>query len=156
MERINEIIKDFVKVCQIAKLDLNENDIRIEPLIAGNEHLPRKLEKNFMAVYIFIDPNYEICYKVGKVGTNSNARYQTQHYSPNSSKSNLAKSLLNDHDRNDNIELQNDVGQWIKDNTTKINLIISTEKKVLTLNLLESFVQCRLNPIYEGYKSQRK
>ena len=77
------------------------------------------------------------------------------HYGPDSSKSNLAKSILNDYDLNSNLDIQKNVGQWIKHNTKRINLILNYEKGILTLNLLEAFVQNRLRPKYEGYDSQK-
>ena len=107
------------------------------------------------AVYIFINEFEGKCYKVGKVGTNSNARYQSQHYTSASSGSNLAKSILNDYSLNDKIEIQENVGTWIKQNTTRINLKLKSNRGAFALSLLEAFVQNRLKPKYEGFKSQR-
>ncbi|HEX8561964.1 MAG TPA: hypothetical protein VF676_03185 [Flavobacterium sp.] len=151
---IQPILEDFIKVCKLAKVDIKIQDITVEILLAGDNHLPKKLPSGKMAVYIFTDPQCNICYKVGKVGRNSNARYQAQHYSPFSSKSNLAKSILNDDEINEIVEVQLDIGSWIRKNTTRTNLLIDAQKGILVLNLLEAFVQNRLKPKYEGFKSQ--
>lgn len=154
--KIELIIEDFLKVYKLA-IDndiLSKNEIEIEIFTAGQKHVPNKLPKGKMAVYIFIAKDQSICYKVGKVGVNSNARYQSQHYNPDSSKSNLAKSLLDDYDINDKFNGDN-IADWIKTNTTRINLLLPANKSVFILNLLEAFLQIRFQPKYEGYKSQK-
>jgi hypothetical protein len=64
---------------------------------------PPRLPEGYAAVYIFsLSANYgATCpaganrvLKVGKVGANSSARFCSQHYLPDSAKSNLAKSLI--------------------------------------------------------------
>lgn len=154
-ETIENIIDDFIKVCELAKIEMTKKDITIERLTAGRNHIPTNLPAGNMAVYIFVNDVEENCYKVGKVGANSNARYQSQHYSASSSKSNLAKSILNDYSLNHILEIQENVGTWIKQNTTRINLKLSANKGIFALNLLEAFIQNRLKPKYEGFKSQR-
>lgn len=151
---ISEIITDFIQVCKLAKVEMSISDIVIETLNAGEEHSPKKLPQGKMAIYIFTD-NTGKCYKVGKAGANSNARYQSQHYNPQSAKSNLAKSLMNDYELNNDNLIQTDVSSWIKKNTSRVNLLIDGNKGIFILNLLEAFIQNRLNPKYEGHKSQR-
>jgi|SRR5690606_1881834 hypothetical protein len=154
-ETIENIIADFIQVCRLAKVEMKIDDIKIEKLTAGEKHVPTNLPAGNMAVYIFVNDTESCCYKVGKVGVNSNARYQSQHYIASSSKSNLAKSILDDYNLNHLPEIQQNVGSWIKQNTTRINLKLSAQKGVFVLNLLEAFIQNRLKPKYEGYKSQR-
>ena len=151
---ISEILDDFIEVCKYSRINLTKDEIIVEILESGDKHSPKPLHKGFMAVYIFWDFEKNICYKVGKVGVNSNARFQSQHYNPNSSKSNLATSILNDYELNHSLEIQNNVGLWIKQNTTRINLYLKGENSMLTLSLLEIFIQNRLKPKYEGYESQ--
>jgi hypothetical protein len=90
------------------------------------------------------------------VGPKSQARYTSQHYSPNSSKSNLAKSLLA-HKNELNLSVLNDrnVGDWIKNNTDRANILIDSSYGVFLLSLMESFFQCRYKPIFEGFESQK-
>ena len=107
-----------------------------------------------MAVYVFVWN--DICLKVGKVGPNSNARYTSQHYNPRSSNSNLAKSILQ---AKDNLGLINvsesNVGAWIKSNTDRINILLDANLGIPVVTLLESFLQCRLHPKFEGFESQQ-
>lgn len=148
MTNINNIVEDFIRICDISNINLKKSDIRIEILTAGINHMPKALPSGYIAVYIFHDN--ETYYKVGKAHENSNARYQSQHYNPNSSKSNLAKSILSDK----NSIKTDDIGFWIKQNLTRVNILLRKDVGVLTLNLLEAFLHCRLNPKYEGYASQ--
>lgn len=152
---IDKIIEDFIVVCKLAQINLTTNDIKKLVWPAGNDHKPVPLLNGHMAVYIFTSPTFDKCYKVGKVFVNSNARYQTQHYSHSSSKSNLAKALLDDYGLNSNFTPDN-IGNWIKQNITRTNLLLDAAKGVRILNLLEAFIQLKLDPAYEGYKSEIK
>lgn len=107
-----------------------------------------------------------ICLKVGKAGPNSNARYTSQHYNPRSSNSNLAKSILTRSYvlkevlpaiKYNEIDMLNEetVGMWIKDNTSRCNLLIDAALNQVALSFLETFVQVRLSPLYEGRTSRR-
>ncbi len=155
--KIENAIVDFIKVCELANIQFNRTDIEDKFLYAGREHvlLHPNLPKGYMAVYIFTDTTGDHCYKVGKVGPKSNARFQSQHYSPKRSKSNLANSFKNDEEFKDNEGLQNNTSEWIKHNTNRVNLLLKAEKGIATLNLLEAFMQSRLRPKYEGFESQK-
>jgi hypothetical protein len=151
---IDGLVTDFIKVCALAGLNLAREEIVVQCLNAGAEHRGiGNLPAETMAVYIFLCKNTAACLKAGKVFKNSNARYRYQHYNPHGAKSSLAASLLNDGDAPAAITLSN-VGNWIKDNTVRINLLLSAAKKAAALNLLEAFVQARLKPKYEGFKEQ--
>jgi hypothetical protein len=99
-----------------------------------------------MAVYVFCTQTD--CLKVGKAGPNSEARFTSQHYNPNSSPSNLSKSIFQNNFINGLTE--NDVGNWIRQNTERHHFYISTGCNRKILSLLEIFIQCRLNPKYEA------
>ncbi len=102
-----------------------------------------------MAVYSFFHDG--ICLKVGKVGAKSQARYVSQHYIPNSSMSNLAKSLLNSRDWVQRFSLtEQGIGPWIKESTDRINLILPDTAGLDVLSLLEAFLHCRWKPKFEG------
>ncbi len=107
-----------------------------------------------MAVYVFVWRGK--CLKVGKVGPNSQARFTSQHYLPSSSNSNLAKSILG---ARESLGLEgvaeSTVGTWIKANVDRFNFLLDTGCGVPVLILLESFLQCRLRPKFEGFESQR-
>ena len=106
---------------------------------------PKSLDNGKMAIYIF---KYKDTYlKIGKVGAKSKARYTSQHYSPKSSISNLAKSILKDEvfSISHSITKEN-VGQWIKDNCQRINILIDEELGRLALSLIEAALHYKYNP----------
>jgi hypothetical protein len=116
----------------------------------GCPHEPEPLPSGMMAVYIFIY-NDEIL-KIGKVGSQSNARFVYQHYIPKSSKSNLAKSLLSDSQSPispDGIDDQS-IGAWMKSKLQRIDILVEKSAGMPVLTLLEAFLQCRFSPRYEG------
>jgi hypothetical protein len=146
------IINDFIQVAKIAGIILTNNDIVLEHLPAPHSP-PKKLPNGKIAVYVFLWKKQ--CLKVGKVGPRSQARYTGQHYSVNSSESNLAKSIISHRDELGLSELTDKtVSSWIKENMERFNFLIDREKGMLTLKLLETFLQCRLKPKFEGYESQ--
>ncbi|MDR3356993.1 MAG: hypothetical protein LBO04_07395 [Spirochaetaceae bacterium] len=153
-ETCEKLADDFIAVCRIAGIDLKRQDIVIENLGPGEEHRKlRDLPKGKMAVYVF-EKAPETILKTGKVYKNSPSRYKYHHYNPASSNSNLASSLLNDSKYNKKFDDSN-TGEWIKDNTRRINFIIPASKGVFTLNLFEAFLHAKLQPRYEGFENQR-
>lgn len=120
----------------------------------GMPHNPENLPSGKMAVYIFVFENQMV--KVGRVGAKSNARFKVQHYNPNSSKSNLAKSILQDENmKKYGLGIDN-VGEWIKTNTRRIDIILDIELGVFALELIEAALHYKYEPVYEGYKAQRE
>ena len=107
-----------------------------------------------MAVYVFAYGNTVL--KVGKAGPRSQARYTSQHYNASSAPSTLAASLLR---RGGEIGVPDlrleSVGDWIRSNTDRLNFIMKLECGIATLTLLESFLQCKLDPVFEGFVSQK-
>jgi hypothetical protein len=145
-----QLIKEFQKVAAIAGVDLPATALTFDAL--GAPHKSSRLPPGKMAVYVF-SLNGE-CLKVGKVGPKSGARFSSQHYFAGSSKSNLAKSLLSCSD----LSLpgfSEDPGAWIKTNVERTNFLLDANCGVAVLTLLESFLQCRLKPRFEGFESQR-
>ena len=148
-----KILADFLVVAKLAGIEIQSEDICIEPL--GMPHRPpSSLPKGKMAVYVFSDK--ERVLKVGKIGQNSQARYTSQHYNPRSSNSNLAKSLLKDEYVVQKYDVNNgNISDWIKKNTDRVNFLLDANVGMRALTLLEVFIQCRLLPVYEGFSSQR-
>ena len=145
MVDVQKLMDDFLDVARIAGAHLSKCDLTIEFL--KPPHIPpKRLPTGKAAVYLFFYD--DSCLKVGKVGPNSNARYTSQHYNPASSRSNLAKSLLRSQ-KVEGIE-EATVGDWIKQHTTRVNILVDTETGPLVRNLLEAFLQCRLSPEFEG------
>jgi hypothetical protein len=146
-------LNDFRTIADLAGVRLRDDDILIENLPAP--HIaPLRLPPGTMAVYAFSCGNEVL--KVGKVGPNSHARYSYQHYNPGSAMSTLAGSLLADREHFGLVQVdQSTVSEWIKQNVDRVNFIVRASMGMHVLSLLESFLQCRLKPRYEGFRSQR-
>ncbi len=147
------LIQDFIKVAALAGYTITAADITHQVLKAP--HQQPSLVSETQAVYVFTlsRPPY-IVLKVGKVGPNSNARFNSQHYNANSSGSNLAKSMLGNPNTWDQLnfietDIEN-VGLWLKSNTNRDHFFLKSSQGPLLLALLEIFIQCRLRPIFEG------
>ena len=144
-------LNDIQKLCMSASnagFNVNPNDIELVQWNVGVQtHIPVKLPTNKAAIYIF---KWNDTYlKVGKVNSKSNARYQSQHYNPNSSNSNLSKSLLSDTEFQ---ALVGDVtvGEWIKENTTRFNILIPTNLEKNFVHFAEAFFILKCNPRFEN------
>ena len=147
------LVQDFRRVAELALASVPVGAIALEALPALHRP-PSSLPAGKMAVYVFVWKGQ--CLKVGKVGPKSQARYTSQHYAPSSSASNLARSLLG---ANADLALsdltESNVGHWIRTNVDRVNFLLDVQCGVPVLTLLESFLQCRLNPKFEGFESQR-
>lgn len=146
---------------------LNELEIfkerKYEISLCNHEDIP-KLKDNKMGIYIYMIGNEFL--KIGKAWTNSDARWIYQHYNYNSSKSNLASSIINDKDfckennlkkiTKENKENREYIRTWLKNNTQRINIIIKrsndSKRDLFYLNLMESWLHYKCNPKYEGHK----
>lgn len=148
-----KICNDFVTVARLAGVTLGSDTIRVEAQPAP--HLPpTRLPVGQMAVYIFAHGDDVL--KVGKVGPKSQARYIGQHYNQKSANSTLAASIIKDAERVGLSEADTAViGEWIRTNLDRVNILLPVHLGVPVLTLLESFMQCRLRPRYEGFQSQR-
>lgn len=112
----------------------------------GEGHFPVSLPPNMAAVYVF---KWNDAYlKVGKVNAKSNARYKFHHYKPDSSKSNLASSLLGDKDFQPRIGCS-EVGAWIKTNTTRFNILIPEDLGKDFVHFAEAFFILKCRPRFE-------
>lgn len=144
---------DFLIVAKLGGIKIKSDAIRIEILEVPHRP-PSNLPKGKMAIYTF---SHEECVlKVGKAGSRSQARYTSQHYNPGSAPSTLAASILKDEDTVQRYELNEwNISDWIKENTDRVNFLLDASMGKWVLNLLEAFIQCRLQPRYEGFSSQQ-
>ncbi|PQO22002.1 hypothetical protein C2I36_15350 [Rhodobacteraceae bacterium WD3A24] len=148
-----EVLADFATVARLAGVTLVAGDIRVEELPAPHTP-PTRLPAGQMAVYVFSLGGDVL--KVGKVGPKSQARYTSQHYNPGSAQSTLAASMIGDAERLGLGDAERaEIGNWIRTNVDRVNILIPVDHGVPVLTLLESFLQCRLRPRYEGVQSQR-
>ncbi len=144
---IENALKDFVVVGEYAGIKVELSDFRVEYLEAAHKP-PTALPKDYIAAYGFWYSGEWL--KIGIVGPNSNARYISQHYSPNSANSTLAKSLLNDAAIMSQPDFdQKLIGDWIKGNTHRVNILLNAAYGMTLLRLLEAFLHVRLKPRYE-------
>ena len=148
--RIDSMKQDLIKAIILTNTNINPDWIEIEDL--GCPHNPQNLPNEKMAVYMFF--HKEECLKIGKAGADSNSRYKNQHYNPNNSGSNLAKSILFDKTFTVKGLSDKNVGNWIKNNTKRINVLLKMETGIFVLNFVESYFQLKFKPKYEGFKTQ--
>lgn len=144
-------VKDVLKILNDLKTTVEDNQLQI--VNRGCPHHPNNLEKGKMAIYCF---KYQGRFlKIGKVGPRSNARFKSQHYNPNSSRSNLAKSILNDKDMTEYKLSDENIGNWIRENIERIDILLDEKLGVFVLNLIEEYLHCKYLPKYEGFENQR-
>jgi hypothetical protein len=152
-----ELADSLAEVFRLARIDLPLCDIKTE-LIPAPHRRPRSLPPGTQAVYAFILG--ERCLKVGKAGPKTQARFTSQHYGMNAP-STLAKSILNDRSRVlDSVsadhrgEVQSlnidSIGNWLEKSTSRVHIFIPATAPDCALALAETFIQCRLRPVYEG------
>ena len=150
-EAIN-LISDFYKVAELSEIDLPTDALNFEVLPAP--HLPpSSLPRGMMAVYVFYWRGQ--CLKVGKVGPKSKARYTSQHYNSKSSNSNLSKSIIAAREAMGIDTTEETAGAWIKKNADRVNYHLDEKCGIRVLTLFEAYLQCRLNPMFEGFESQK-
>lgn len=144
----------LLEVAEILGKSIDKN--KIDVIFREKSEKIEKLPENKMAIYMF---KYKDSYlKIGKVGPNSNARFTSQHYNPNSSNSNLAKSLIND--KEFQIEIgyildKDNVREWMKDNLDRIDILMDESLGIFTLDLFEMCLHYNFSPKYEGFKNQQ-
>ena len=146
------LISDFLIVAGLSGVKVKAEDIRHELFQAPHEP-PKQIPPGYMAVYSFF--HGDKCLKVGKAGPNSHARYTSQHYNPASAPSTLANSICKNAEELGLADInETNVGNWIRNNTARLNILIRENTGIPVLTLLESYLQCRLKPRFEGFKSQ--
>ena len=149
---ITKLIEDFTGVAKLAGSRITLAELLVCESPAPHQR-PSTLPIGFSAVYVFIYGDR--CLKVGKAGPRSIARYCSQHYGLNAP-STLAKSIIkNQFQLGVSCIDESNIGSWIINNTMRINILLPSSYGPALLSLLESFMQCRLNPEFEGIKQQR-
>lgn len=137
----------FVTVAGLARVLVRRQDIEVEHLEAPHKP-PSSLPKGKMAAYGFWYSGEWL--KIGIAGPKSNARYTSQHYNPNSAPSTLAASLLKSTGISEKALFNRDsVGDWIKSNCHRVNILVNSNHGTLLLKLFESFLHLYLSPRYE-------
>ncbi len=132
-EKIEEW-SDFIKTSVGASFDISEYVVDPDH---SHSYQPGKWH-----IYSFWLNENDTPLKIGIAGPNSKPRYMSQPYNPNSSKSNLAKSLLKEGICSENPK------EWIKENTYRINVVFDNFSKPLA-HALESHLHLVFNPKFE-------
>lgn len=159
MELINLVVQEFREWTEAQGLGRARAEIRVENL--GIPHRPLPLLAGWQGVYCF---RYGAAWlKVGKAGPKSAARWTSQHYNAGSAPSTLAFSLLryghfSELEFSDVPELKehlqdvkaDELGDWIKKYTERVNVIIRAEIGPSGLDMLEKIAHGHLKPRFEG------
>ena len=116
----------------------------------GVPHQPEKLLDNKMGVCIFV--YQKTILMIGKTGPNSSPRFVYQHYNPSSANSTLAGLILKD----DEMKLlgltSNNIGEWIKNNCQRIDIIIDVNVGITTLQSIKLALHQQFEPKYGRLK----
>jgi hypothetical protein len=156
---IDEVVAAFSGWASAQGLGPARAEVRVQSL--GRPHVPTPLPVGWQGVYCF---EYEGAWlKVGKAGPKSGARWISQHYNRGSAMSTLAFSLVKyghfgsvDHPslRDLRPRLQtvspDDIGEWIRRHTERVNLVIRAEMGREGLAHLEAIAHRVLKPVFEG------
>lgn len=159
MADIHEVVRTFKDWATAQGLGPARAEVRVERL--GRPHTPAALPSGWQGVYGF---RYEGTWlKVGKAGPKSGMRWISQHYNPGSAMSTLAFSLVKyghyatmNHPSLPGLRMTlrgvspDDIGEWIRRNTERVNLLLRAEMGASGLSQLESIAHARLKPVFEG------
>lgn len=158
IQNAEAIIDEFRSALE--QMGLRCGDIHHEAQIGP--HKPHGLPDGKCAVYVFSlsESLGKRCVagtgrvlKIGKAGSNSNARFQSHHYGAGRAPSTLAATLLRSRVLWPYLgieELRNtDVGNWIKENTGRDNFYLDADDDD-ALPELERYLKGRLSPVFEG------
>lgn len=129
------------------------NKSSFEIINRGMPHKPKSLPIGKMGVYIFIQDDRFL--KIRKVGSKSSARFLSQHYNPKSAQSTLAASILLDKAMEDKNVTEHNIGDWIKENCYRIDILLDSSLGIFALDLIEAALHYKYEPIYEGFATQR-
>lgn len=148
----NKLKEEFVLITGV--------ECSVTYLEKGSQHRPSSLSNNQKGVYVFLNDNY--CFKVGKAGSQSKARWNSHHYNlDRTTPSTLSKSIVKDklrfksffpiekHQEIEDLTPEN-IREWIQNNISRMEFLISGSETDITLNFLEALIQFRLMPEYEG------
>jgi hypothetical protein len=125
----------------------------------GKSHNPTTLQRGWCGVYVFMNDN--CCFKVGKAGAKSKARWYSHHYNRDeTTPSTLPKSIMKHkeqfknqypaekHKEIDSLSKAN-IQDWIKTNMSRIEFLVKDSGDSFALALLEALAQYHLKPIFE-------
>ena len=146
---IEDCVYDFLTVAALARDPISRAEIDIEFLPAPHVP-PSRIPPGARAVYGFCYDG--IWLKIGKAAPKANSRYTSQHYNVESSSYNLSRSLMADSTMVTIVGSDpTSIGNWIKDSTSRVNILLPATRRPELQCLLETFLHVRLRPRYEGH-----
>lgn len=160
MGTIDLVVRAFQEWANEAGIDDSLSRVQVEDL--GVPHRPTALPAGRQGVYTF--QLQSVWLKAGKAGPKSGARWQSQHYKATRSMSNLSWSLLEYAHRStvdipglpttlrDQLRVvdPDQMGDWIKRHTRRVNLLVSASLDGVVLTQLEYIAHVQLRPAFEG------
>ena len=148
LDEFNNIIEEVTRV-----LGKPIHKDKYKVIDRGIPHNPQRLPIGMMGVYTFWYNGSSL--KIGKAGPKSNARFFSQHYNPRSAQSTLAASILVDKNMKNKGITEENVGEWIRNNCRRIDILLDVSLGIFALELIESALHYKYEPIYEGFVTQR-
>jgi hypothetical protein len=149
----------------LAQADLGQLRSTIEHEAQPAPHRSHSLPTGKCAVYVFslserwgsgCPAGPDRVLKVGKAGPKSNARFQSQHYNPNSAGSTVAGSLTRCKILWPYLgitRLAEEVGEWIRKHVDRDNFYLDAPDEPL-LRLFETYLSGTLGSVFEGGESR--
>jgi hypothetical protein len=153
----DELIAEFSTAAD--QLGIDGWPCHLEGELISAPHRQTGLRPGFGAVYAFALSQHStsaagagMVLKVGKAGSNSDARFRSQHYTL-SAGSSLAKSLLGHRivwpwlgiDQLDEVTVK----PWMLANLDRLHIFVPT-RSPLVLPVLEMYVRARVGSVFEG------
>lgn len=138
---------DLITAANLAGFnEVNIRDLEFEHFENGENHGPQNLDVNFAGIYIFKWNDRYL--KVGMDNSVSGNRFRVYHYNPNSTTSNLSKSLILEPEFQ---ALIGDMapGNWIRENTHRFNILIPKRLGKNFICFAEAFFILKCNPLFE-------
>ena len=149
-ERIDELKELIIKATALVEKPLVYG-VDFEIIHQPMHHTPVRLKAGYMAVYSFFWG--ETVLKVGQAGSNNKARFQSQHYQTfryRANASTLARSIVGDSSM-EYLDLNDyTVGDWIKNNCERFDVLLDAKLGKITLNFIEGLLQYKYQPKFEG------
>ncbi len=154
------VVEEFADAATACTVQGSPCDVLTETLRAP--HRQPQLRSGYGAVYAFaLSTEAGACtpagpgavLKVGKVGPNSGPRFYSQHYSPNSAGSSLARSLLRYRVMWPWLGItsldDSTVKRWMLTNLDRAHWYIAGDRAEV-ISELEVFVRARVGSVFEG------
>lgn len=141
-------LEDLIKAANLAGFNnVNITDLVLEHFENGENHVQQNLDANNAGIYIF--KWNERYLKVGMDNSVSGKRFKVYHYNPNSTTSNLSRSLITEPEFQALIG-DNHPGNWIRANTHRFNILIPKRLEKNFICFAEAFFILKCNPFFEG------